>query len=166
MYHSSESKGKGEIMFFYTFFIMLLLAACFCVWRISVADFRRRIIPDAYLFPLLLIGLIIIHFFPWVCTSAESVLGAITGYTLACIIGLIFEHYKKNAQYSPIGMGDIKLISVGGLWLGTTGLAIALIFACIFGTIWARQNKQKYIPFAPFFFAGGFLSFITILFLL
>lgn len=153
-------------MFFYTFFILLLLAASFCIWRISVADFRRRIIPDAYLFPLLLLGLLVVHFFPWICTTAESVLGAITGYALASIVGLIFEHYKPNTQYSPIGMGDIKLMAVGGLWLGTTGLAIALIFACIFGVIWAHRNKQKFIPFAPFFFAGGFLSCITLLFLL
>ena len=153
-------------MFFYTFFILLLLAASFCIWRISVADFRRRIIPDAYLFPLLLLGLLVVHFFPWICTTAESVLGAITGYALASIVGLIFEHYKPNTQYSPIGMGDINLMAVGGLWLGTTGLAIALIFACIFGVIWAHRNKQKFIPFAPFFFAGGFLSCITLLFLL
>lgn len=153
-------------MFFYTFFILLLLSATFCVWRISVADFRRRIIPDAYLFPLLLIGLIIIHFFPWICTTAESIIGAVSGYILASIIGLIFEKYKQDKINTPIGMGDIKLLAVGGLWLGTTGLAIALIFACIFGTIWGHKHKQKFIPFAPFFFMGGFLSFITILFLL
>lgn len=153
-------------MFFYTFFTLLLLAATFCIWRISVADFRRRIIPDAYLFPLFLIGLTVVHFCPWICSTAESVVGAITGYALASIIGLIFEHYKPNTQYSPIGMGDIKLIATGGLWLGTTGLAIALVFACIFGAIWGHHNKQNFIPFAPFFFAGGFLSLITILFLL
>ena len=32
------------------------LEAFFCAFRISIADFRRRIIPDIYLFPLLLIS--------------------------------------------------------------------------------------------------------------
>jgi len=153
-------------MFFYTFFTLLLLGALFCVWRISVADFRRRIIPDAYLFPLLLIGLIIVYFFPWICGPTESVVGAVTGYALAGIIGLLFEHYGKDKTNTPIGMGDIKLLSVAGLWLGTTGLAIALIFSCVFGGIWAYNKKQKFIPFAPFLFMGGFLSFFIILFLL
>jgi len=153
-------------MLFYTFFILLLLGACFCIWRISVADFRRRIIPDAYLFPLLLIGLIFVHFFPWVCTTAESVVGAVTGYALAGIVGLIFEKYKQGKFDTPIGMGDIKLMMVGGLWLGSTGLAISLLFSYVFGVIWAHRHKQKFIPFAPFFFMGGFLSFIIMWFLL
>ena len=153
-------------MFFYTFFTLLLLGATFCIWRISVADFRRRIIPDAYLFPLLLIGLILTHFFPWICTTAESIAGAVIGYALASIIGLLFEKFSKNKIDTPIGMGDIKLLAVSGLWLGTNGLAIALVYSCIFGSIWAHNKKQKFIPFAPFLFLGGFLSFITILFLL
>ena len=153
-------------MFFYTFFTLLLLGGIFCIWRISVADFRRRIIPDAYLFPLFLIGLIVTHFFPWVCTTAESIIGAVTGYTLAAIVGLAFEHFNKNKFDTPIGMGDIKLMAVAGLWLGTTGLAIALVFACIFGAIWAHNKKQRFVPFAPFLTMGGFLSLIIILFLL
>ena len=153
-------------MFFYTFFTLLLLGGLFCIWRISMADFRRRIIPDAYLFPLLLIGLVLVFFFPWICDPAESVVGAVTGYTLAGIIGLLFEHFGKDKVNTPIGMGDIKLLSVAGLWLGTTGLALALIFSCVFGSIWAKRKKQKFIPFAPFLFMGGFLSFIIILFLL
>ena len=153
-------------MFFYTFFILLLLGALFCVWRISVADFRRRIIPDAYLFPLLLIGLMVVSYFPWVCTMDESIVGAVTGYALAGIVGLVFEKYHKDKIDTPIGMGDIKLMAVAGLWLGTTGLAIALMFACLFGTVWGRKNKQRFIPFAPFLFIGSFLSFIIILFLL
>lgn len=153
-------------MFFYTFFALLLLGAFFCIYQISVADFRRRIIPDVYLFPLFLIGLVLAHFFPWICSTGESVIGAVVGYALASIVGFAFEKYNPNKFDTPIGMGDIKLLAVGGWWLGTTGLAIALVFTCIFGMIWGRHNKQKFIPFAPFFFLGGFLSFITVLFLI
>lgn len=153
-------------MFFYIFFALLLLGALFCAWRISVADFRRRIIPDAYLFPLLLIGLVVTHFFPWVCTTAESIAGAVFGYALASIVGVLFEKFSTDKINTPIGMGDIKLLAVAGLWLGTSRLAIALVFSCIFGIIWARKKKQKFIPFAPFLCLGGFLSFIALLFLL
>lgn len=88
---------------------------------------------------------------------------------MAAVIGLIFAHIiaKRNPTAdSPIGMGDIKLIAVGGLWCGPTGLAISLIFACIFGALWAYRKKQKFIPFAPFFILGGFLSLIIITFLI
>ncbi|MBO7508764.1 MAG: prepilin peptidase [Alphaproteobacteria bacterium] len=159
-------------MFFYTFwtfFIILGLLALYLCWKISVADMRRRIIPDAYLFPLLIIGLVITTFFPWPHDIATGIIGMTFGYIMAAVIGLIFAHIiaKRNPTAdSPIGMGDIKLIAVGGLWCGPTGLAISLIFACIFGALWAYRKKQKFIPFAPFFILGGFLSLIIITFLI
>lgn len=156
-------------MIFYIFFIFLLACALTCAVLISVADFRRRIIPDAYLFPLMLIGLILIVFFGFPIGIRGAVIGATFGYTMSAVIGFIFDYFirRKNPDVTPpIGMGDIKLIGVGGLWLGTYGLAIALIIACVTGGIWARYKNQKYIPFAPFFLTGGILSLITKLFLL
>lgn len=155
-------------MFYTIFFVLLLVTAAWCAWRISVADWRRRIIPDAYLFPMMLIGLTIINFFPWPIDIADAIIAAIFGYVLTTLIGLIFSMRNKHHNKSdiPIGMGDIKLISVGGLWLGTTGLAIALALACIAGLLWGGTRKQKYIPFAPFFIGGGILSLIIIWFLI
>ncbi|MCM1294895.1 MAG: A24 family peptidase [Muribaculaceae bacterium] len=151
------------------FFTILLAAAIFCAWRISMADFRRRIIPDAYLLPLAIIGLILVAWFPWPFGPRIAAMGAAFGYILATIIGFAFEKIT-NRHHSdtipPIGFGDIKLISVGGIWLGTTGLSIALIISCITGILWARHQNQRYIPFAPFFLIGGFLALIAISFLI
>ena len=152
-------------MISYIFFIILLAFAAFLSIKISIADLRRRIIPDAYLFPLMLIGLTLISFYSFPTNIQTATIGAIFGYTMAAIIGITFEKIKKSND-APIGMGDLKLLGVGGIWLGTNGLAIALIIACISGMIWSRQKQQKYIPFAPFFIFGGFLSFIINLFLL
>ena len=156
-------------MISYIFFIILLVIAAILSILISVTDFRRRIIPDAYLFPLMLIGLTLIAFYSFPITLQSAVNGGGFGYLMSAIIGAVFD-YKLTKQNpdacAPIGMGDIKLLGVGGMWLGTNGLAIALIIACILGTLWAKNKNQKYIPFAPFFFIGGFLSFITNLFLL
>ena len=156
-------------MIFNIFFILLLAGAIACATLISVADFRRRIIPDAYLFPLMLIGLILITFFGFPIGMHDAVIGATFGYAMSATIGFAFDYFirrKKPDTTPPIGMGDIKLIGVGGLWLGTTGLSYALIIACITGAIWARAKEQKYIPFAPFFLLGGILSLIANLFLL
>ena len=143
--------------------------AIYLGYKIAAADMRRRIIPDAYLFPLMIIGAILITFFPWPHNIATGVIGMAFGYIMASIIGLIFDKIitSKNPKAdTPIGMGDIKLIAVGGLWCGPRGLAIALVLACIFGAAWAYRKKQKFIPFAPFFISGSILSLIIIAFLL
>ena len=156
-------------MIFNIFFILLLIGAIACSVLISIADFRRRIIPDAYLFPLMLIGLILIVFFGFPIGIRDGVIGATFGYAMSAVIGFAFDYFIRRRvpdTMPPIGMGDIKLIGVGGLWLGTTGLSFALIVACLTGAIWARVKHQKFIPFAPFFLTGGILSLIANLFLL
>lgn len=156
-------------MISYIFFIFLLFCATLLSILISVTDLRRRIIPDAYLFPLMLIGLILIAFYGFPLSIQDAVTGATFGYIMSATIGFIFDAIlrRKNPKSdTPIGMGDIKLLGIGGLWLGVSGMSLALIIACISGAIWARIRGQKYIPFAPFFLFGGFLSLITNIFLL
>lgn len=156
-------------MFFNIFFICLLVWAAICAALISVADFRRRIIPDAYLFPLMLSGLLLIAFFNWPITIADAAIGATFGYLMAAFVGFIFDWQirKKNPNaITPIGLGDIKLIGVGGLWLGANGLGFALIIACVSGMLWALLKHQKYIPFGPFFIIGGILALLANTFLL
>ena len=156
-------------MIFYLFWSALFVAAAVCAVQMSISDFRRRIIPDAYLFPLMLIGLITAVFFPhWVCGIQNATIGAAMGYTLGAGVGFIFDWLGRkkdpNAQI-PIGMGDIKLLAVGGLWLGTTGLAIALVASCVLGILWGTYRKQRFIPFAPFFITGAILALIIMAFL-
>ncbi len=157
-------------MIYYIFFIILLAGALWCSYCISIADFRRRIIPDAYLFPLMLIGLIMVTCYPWwPFPPYMAAIGAAFGYAMSSIIGIIFDHIaQKKAPNSPapIGMGDIKLIATAGIWLGVRGLAIALALACIGAMIWAKIRAQKYVPFGPFLIGGGILALIGLFFLL
>lgn len=154
-------------MIYYIFFSFVLIGAVFCAYRMATADFRRRIIPDVYLFPFLFAGLLTATFFPWPITIADSVVGGAMGYCLGLIVGFIFERLAKKAEkYPPIGMGDIKLLGAGGIWLGTMGLGIAMLISCVLAFIWNLKKHEKYIPFAPFFLIGGFLSLIIIQFLI
>lgn len=150
---------------FYAIFILLIGLAIYLGYKIAAADMRRRIIPDAYLFPLMIIGALLATFFPWPIRLDAGVIGMTFGYIMAATIGLIFDKIitrRNPTADTPIGMGDIKLITVGGLWCGPRGLAISLVLACIFGAAWAYRKKQKFIPFAPFFIIGAFLSLIII----
>ncbi|MCL2737646.1 MAG: A24 family peptidase [Alphaproteobacteria bacterium] len=136
--------------------ILFLFAAYFAV-KMSLSDFQSRIIPDVFLFPFLIIGLLLSvgGALPWTGIE-ESAVAAAVGYGLAFVINAAFKRLKKRAKnaHDPIGMGDIKLLAAGGIWLGISGLSVALIAACILGYIWGRAHKQKFVPFAPFFFAG------------
>ena len=153
-------------MIYYIFFSFVLIGASYCAYRMATADLRRRIIPDVYLFPFLFAGLLTTTFFPWPITVADSVVGGAMGYCLGLIVGFVFEHVKKNQKYPPIGMGDIKLLGAGGIWLGTLGLAVAMLISCVLAYIWNWKKHEQYIPFAPFFIIGGFLSLIIIQFLI
>ena len=148
------------------FFTFVIIGAIFCAYRMATADLKRRIIPDVYLFPFLFAGLLTATFFPWPITVADSVIGGSMGYCLGLIIGFVFAHVHNDEKNPPIGLGDIKLLGAGGIWLGTIGLAIAMVIACTLSYIWSYKNNQKYIPFAPFFLTGGFLSLIIIQFLI
>ena len=133
----------------------------------ATADLKRRIIPDVYLFPFMFAGLLLTTFFMWPTTVADSVIGGAMGYCLGLIVGFLFERFQKpDEKYPPIGLGDIKLLGAGGIWLGTIGLGFAMIIACVFSYIWGFKNKKRYIPFAPFFLMGVFLSLIIIQFLI
>ncbi|MBR6598392.1 MAG: prepilin peptidase [Alphaproteobacteria bacterium] len=83
-------------MIFNIFFWGLILLAFGCVLAISRADFRRRIIPDVYLFPLILIGLCLIVFFPYPISVADAVVGAVLGYVLSMGVGLAFEYRMRR----------------------------------------------------------------------
>jgi len=154
-------------MFFYLLFTLIFLGSGFCAFRMSVIDFKRRIIPDVYLFPFLLAGLLVVTFVPWWCvTMYDAVLGGSIGYCLGVVVNFIFERIKKDLKYPPIGMGDIKLLGAGGVWLGTLGLTISMILTCLLSVVWMIYKKDKYIPFAPFFLTSAFLTLISMFFLI
>ena len=186
-------------------FIVLLFLALFFAVKMSIEDWRRRIIPDVYLIPFLLLGLVVVEFFPWFFNMDEAIIAAVFGFVLSFVVGWIFEKVKSRGvpppssggadgfaveggqnkirilaphrrtkqcvdspaggEFPPIGLGDVKLLAAGGIWLGLTGLAIALAVSCILGGIWGLRKKQKFIPFAPFFFIGAIVA-IGVLFLM
>lgn len=132
---------------------------------------RRRIIPDVYVWPLIMIGLIFACWgYGWWPVSPQSaVSGAVMGYVLTFLIGLLFDYINRHDttnSYSAIGFGDIKFIATGGVWLGIEYLGIGLVLSCILGMIWGLWHKQRYIPFGTFFSIGIIWSLIQMFFLI
>ena len=150
-------------------FALLIAGGAWCAFQMACTDLRRRIIPDVYLFPFLMMGLLVAVFFPGPVGPADAALGGAIGYALGAGVGLSFSRLSKsarNAEYPPIGIGDIKLLGAGGIWLGPTGLAIATFIACITGIVWGRRHRARYIPFAAFFVPGAIIALLAQWFLL
>lgn len=128
--------------------IAVLTAFMFAVAVLT--DLRARLIPDIITFPLVLIGAAAANDLPWITGGlTEGLVLAAAGYIIASALGALY--YKRSD--AAIGGGDIKLIAAGGLFLGATGLAAALVVSAALAAVF--RGKSKFIPFAPFFAAGA-----------
>jgi leader peptidase (prepilin peptidase)/N-methyltransferase len=126
-------------------------------------------------FSLQLIILLILFCIAWIdvhtyCIPNQAILGLVflfipalfctpyppSYHLLGFILALLLSFtLKKVASYvlkkEALGWGDVKLMAVGGLWLGLNNLPFFLILSglCGIGT-WVILNSQKTIfPFGP-----------------
>ncbi|WP_313294022.1 A24 family peptidase [Faecalispora jeddahensis] len=118
---------------------------------IGVYDATTHIIPNRYLWPVMLIGLIDFKPVP-----------AIAGFFVA---SFIFYLNNKITKEEVIGCGDIKFIAAAGFVLGTPAVIYAALMGIIFLKIASRlffqgQRKKHYYAMAPWLGIGCFLAFI------
>jgi prepilin signal peptidase PulO-like enzyme (type II secretory pathway) len=119
-----------------------------CALFIAYWDAKERIIPDIWLWPLMISGIYLFGGNP------EHVMAALFGYITGFILMMALR--KKEA----LGFGDVKLMAVSGMFLGINGLSLAVIMACILGIIWGLARKQKFVPFAPFMILGAMAYYL------
>ncbi len=126
----------------------------------AVIDLQYMIIPNR----LTLFGGIcgiILSFFGEIGSLFKSVLGAFSGFVILITLffmGKVF--YKRDG----VGMGDVKLAIVMGLFLGPFWCIIAMFLAIFIGGTWGiiqmtfrKRIALKEIPFGPFMALGGML---------
>ena len=137
--------------------IRVIVLLLFCIY-ISREDIKTHCIRNKHLLVALVAGV------PLVAVSMEfyvytsCLIGAIGGF----VISFLISWFSKG----EIGMGDVKLIAVAGLYLGSQLLGTAVFWALtliiLFGIIqWFRKKvtrKTEY-PFAPFFSGGVLITF-------
>ena len=141
----------------------LFLVSCFLI-IIFVYDLKHYIIPDKVIYPAIFISGI------WYLAS-----------------GIFFNFYTRyeilNAVYSAIGaagffflivlvsrgrwmgVGDIKLAFLMGLFLGFPNILVALFLAFFLGAIIGigliisgKKTLKSEVPFGPFLVTGAFLA--------
>ena len=139
----------------------LLVELPFAAMMITVAriDLEHRIIPNKILLPLGVWGIAAIAF---VDASAlpEALIAGAAAFTFLFVVALV--HPKG------MGMGDVKLAAVMGIYLGAS-VAPALLIGFLAGSIvgvaiMARHGaagRKRGVPFAPFLALGGLTALLV-----
>lgn len=145
-YYREQAGGYTAIWYFG------LWTWLFCL---SFYDLKYRELPDVW--HLLLIVFYIVF---WMLDSnpVEWKSSLLTVIILAAILGLIYL-VKKDA----IGLGDIKLILLCGVYTGTICMdilvkgLIAAFFCGLFLLLFRKVNMKSELPFVPFLFLGALI---------
>lgn len=154
----------------YNFTLLGFLNLCFMLYIVSsmivifVYDLKHYIIPDKIVFPAILITsawyLIANVFFKFY--TKYEVLNALFS---ACGASLFFLLIVLASKGKWLGMGDVKLSFLMGLFLGFPGIIIALFSAFFIGAvvgtiliILGKKGLKSEIPFGPFLVTGTFLT--------
>ena len=111
-----------------------VLGAALAVTMLSIAviDARRFIIPDKLVLAALALGL----FDAWLVQSEGSAAAALfaaalRGVGLAVAFWILRAVYLRLRGQEGIGLGDVKLAAVAGLWLDLAAIALAIEIAAL-----------------------------------
>lgn len=131
-----------------------LIIACFLI-IIFVYDLKHYIIPDRVIYPAIAISGIWCLFFNPALITLYSAFGAAAFFLAIVLI----------TRGKGMGVGDIKLAFLMGLFLGWPNILIALFLAFFIGAaigiiliISNRKTMKSEIPFGPFLVLGTFLA--------
>lgn len=140
--------------------IFYWIIACFLI-IIFVYDLKHYIIPDSIIYAAIIIAAIFnfqfffLGQFQILSYAVLSALGAAAFFLFIVII----------SQGRWMGVGDIKLAFLMGLFLGWPNILVALFLAFYIGAIMGvilliigRKKLKSEIPFAPFLVTGTFFA--------
>ena len=152
-----------SVIFGFLNICFLFLIACFLI-IIFVYDLKHYIIPDKIVFPAILaIGI-------WHLVSGIFY----NSYSKYPILNIIYSAFGAAAFFLIIvllsrgkgmGVGDVKLAFLMGLFLGFPNILVALFSSFFLGAIvgliliaLGRKTLKSEVPFGPFLVIGTFIA--------
>jgi leader peptidase (prepilin peptidase)/N-methyltransferase len=121
---------------------------------IALTDARTYIIPDEFTIGGTVMGLLL-AIAPGGVTLTQSVVGAIVGFGLLYLAGLLGEWWLKKPA---MGGGDIKMMAMVGAFLGPIGAILAIFLGALVGSIVflpITLKTKKLVPFGIFLAVGA-----------
>ena len=129
---------------------------------LAMRDIKERRLPDLGTLPLIAAGLMLGAWrtggFP-----AEYILGAALGYGAFALVGAV---YFRLRQTEGLGLGDAKLMSALGAWLGWANLPLAILVASVSALAMAltlRTSRTDEIAFGTYIAAAFFTVWVVFL---
>ncbi len=146
-----ESEGTAEVVLGCVFLFVLAI--------ITLTDLERRIIPNVVLAPAAIAAVAITLVGDSDLLTQRLLAGAIAGGVLL-LVALLYPR--------GMGMGDVKLAAVMGLFLGRA-VGPALLFGFLIGAVYgvvliARKGaeaRKTAVPFGPFLALGGVFGLLA-----
>ena len=129
---------------------------------IFVTDFKEYIIPNSITYLFIIIGIVVtfIEVNPFNILIIDSLLGGIISGVSFYTISKLFLIIRKK---EGLGMGDVKLISMIGFWIGLEISLLVIVLSSFLGLIVAvfliMLKKIKYQQYLPY---GCFISVATL----
>ncbi|TWX38611.1 prepilin peptidase [Frigoribacterium sp. ACAM 257] len=134
---------------------------------LAIIDVEHHRLPDAIVLPSYVVGLVLL--------GASSALSGEWDALLRGVVGMaaLFVFYLALALVKPgaMGLGDVKLAGVLGLWLGWLGwgeLVVGAFAAFLLGGLFSvvllatrRAQRTGGIPFGPWMLAGAWVGVLV-----
>lgn len=153
----------GQVIFSWIMLALLVV--------IGVYDWRHKIIPDHFVYTLMILGFLYQVFQAWVWPMDITFFNAVLSGAYVTL-PLAFIWLISRGRW--MGFGDVKLVLGLGWWvglgLGFYGLVWSFWIGAIFGVLamafgltkfGKRITMKQEIPFAPFLIIGFMLVYFT-----
>ncbi|MCD7754241.1 MAG: A24 family peptidase [Clostridiales bacterium] len=147
--------------------IINTVALCTVLWTCAWSDYKVFLIPNR----ILLIGLLErgVLLAVQCLMDPENLVYYLVRSLLAAVVLLAVCGLCRLISAKAIGFGDIKLMALMGLFLGTDLIWAAMLFSMVAVFLCSlvllltkRADRQTEIPFAPFLLVGTVLAaFLT-----
>ncbi|MCX7560517.1 A24 family peptidase [Sulfitobacter sp. F26204] len=129
--------------------------------RLVWLDLRTYRLPDIYTLPLMVAGLVLAAGVDGI-GLINALTGCLIGFALFWAVGHFY--YRRTGQ-EGLGLGDAKLFSACGAWLGVGWLPYVLLVATVGGLIIALIRKpttNRQIAFGPWLAIGFWLVWVRV----
>lgn len=142
---------------------MKLLSLVMIIFPIAVSDYRKHIVPNKILVFALALRLIIyiFEFIKSISEAFETLKGDVIGAAIVGAFFLLCILIIKNS----VGMGDIKLFVVMGLYQGMWGCINSIFWALVVSFVVSivlliskKKTRKDAIPFGPSVLIGTVIA--------
>ena len=140
----------------------LVFAACLIA--VALVDLEHYIVPNRILIVALALGVPLLV----LPAAVDDRWGDVRGALVGAVVGLALLLVIHLVNPRGMGMGDVKLAGVEGLYLGFLGvrhvlfgLFLGFLLGAVGGLVLIAtglRSRRDHIPFAPFLAAGALLT--------